>query len=88
MFSPEPDMSGLTPASQQLSPSQPYPIPYPGSRELTRTCSTPSPDISDLLALSRVKCLGPGMSSPQAGFQRQVPDMSGPDPNMSGSLTP
>jgi hypothetical protein len=31
---------------------------------------------------------GPDISGPQAGFQRGWPDMSGPDLDMSGFLTP
>jgi hypothetical protein len=76
-------MSGffLIPRLAQLS--QTYPAPYPGSSNPSQTCPTPgpgissltldmsdpSPDMSGLSALSRVKSLGPDMSSPQAGFQ-------------------
>jgi hypothetical protein len=70
-------MSDLTPAPQWLSPSQPYPSPYLGSRESSRTCPAPSPDMSGLSALSGVKSLGPDISSPYSRFQRQVSNMSG-----------
>jgi hypothetical protein len=73
-------MSGLTLAPQWLSPSQPYPVPYLGTSELTQTWLSPSPDMSSVSALSRVKSLGLDMSGPQAGFQRWVPDMSRPWP--------
>jgi hypothetical protein len=36
--------------------------------------------MSSLLALSRVKSQGRDISSPQAGFQRWLPDLSGPRP--------
>jgi hypothetical protein len=43
----------ICPASQPyLRLSQPYSAPYSGFRDLTRTCSTPSPNISGLSALS------------------------------------
>jgi hypothetical protein len=47
-----------------------YPTPYPGSRDLTRTCLARSVDISGLLVLSN--CL--------SGFQWPNLDMSGPQP--------
>jgi hypothetical protein len=51
-----------------LSHSQPYPVPYPSSRELSRTCLAPSLEMFNLLALSRVKSLGPDVSNTQVEF--------------------
>jgi hypothetical protein len=73
---PGPNISGLTPAPQRLSPSR----PYSGSREFSRTCPPPSPDMSGLSALTRVKFPELDMSSSQARFQRAWPNLSGPQP--------
>jgi hypothetical protein len=57
--------------------NQAYPAPYPGSRDLTRTCLAPSPNMSGLSVLSWVTAT---LSSFLAGFQRWWSDMSGPRP--------
>jgi hypothetical protein len=59
--------------------------PYSGFRDLTRTCSTPSPNISGLSALSWITLVLFGFL---AGFQRRGRACSGPDPDMSRFLTP
>jgi hypothetical protein len=46
----------------------------------------PSPDMSGLSALTRVKSSDPGKSGWKAGFQRGFSDMSGLGPDMSGEL--
>jgi hypothetical protein len=73
---PRLDMSGLTPAPQQLSPNR----PYPGSRELSRTCPTPSPDISNLSALTQVKSWNRTCPVPRPGSRDLGRTMFGPQP--------
>jgi hypothetical protein len=51
-----------------------------GSNNHSQTCPTPSPDMSDLSALSRVMSQGLDISGPQAGFQRWLLNMSDPRP--------
>jgi hypothetical protein len=83
------DMSAPAQTSPTSQPyprlSQPYLTPYTGSRELTRTCLAPSLAMSGLSAVSWVIS---ALSGSLAGFQRRWPNMSGPDPDISGFLTP
>jgi hypothetical protein len=79
-----PDMFSLPSASQQLSPSR----PYPGFRELSQTCPTPNLDMPSFSALTRVKsrnwtCLVPRLGSRDLGQTCPAPSL-----DMSRSLTP
>jgi hypothetical protein len=83
---PDAQAGHVHPSSTRVN--QAYPTPYPGSKDLTRTCPTPSSDMSGLSALSgslsRLQRSNPDMSDLLAlsdflaGFQSQWPDMSDP----------
>jgi hypothetical protein len=51
----------------------PTSLPYPGSRDLTQTCPTPSPDMSDLSALSQVNQAYPARRPGFRGISRRCP---------------
>jgi hypothetical protein len=69
-------MSGAQLPLSDKVPGQIYLTSYSVSRDISRICPAPSPDMSGLSALSRVKSPEPDLSSSIVGFQRWLPDMS------------
>jgi hypothetical protein len=70
-------LSGHVRAPGQTCPT---PLPYPSSRDLTRACPAPNPDISDLSALSRVNQAYPAPRLGSTGISQICP---APSPDMS-----
>jgi hypothetical protein len=77
-------MSGLSAFSRV---NLAYPVSRPNSRGIFRTCPGPQPRHVRPNSIPQRLSPGPNISDPQAGFQIDWPDMSNPDPDMSGFLT-